>query len=67
MFAKLSRILLSPANWLGLTVAIAVLVLKALGLVGLAGLPLALFGYVAGFVAVVVELERVGVPGGSRD
>ena len=51
MFAKLSRILLSPANWLGLTVAIAVLVLKALGLVGLAGLPLALFGYVAGFVA----------------
>jgi hypothetical protein len=51
VFAKLSRILLSPANWLGLTVAIAVLVLKALGLVGLAGLPLALFGYVAGFVA----------------
>lgn len=51
MFAQLSRILLSPANWLGMTVAIAVLVLKAIGLVGLAGLPLALFGYVAGFVA----------------
>jgi hypothetical protein len=51
VFAKLSRILLSPANWLGMTVAIAVLVLKAVGLVGLAGLPLALFGYVAGFVA----------------
>ena len=50
MFATLSRILLSPANWLGMTVAIAVLVLKAVGLVGLAGLPLALFGYVAGFV-----------------
>ena len=51
MFGKLSRILLSPANWLGMAVAIAVLVLKGLGLVGLAGLPLALFGYVAGFVA----------------
>ena len=50
MFATLSRILLSPANWLGMTVAIVVLVLKAVGLVGLAGLPLALFGYVAGFV-----------------
>ena len=51
MFAKLSRILLSPANWLGMTVAIAVLILKAIGLVGLAGLPLALLGYAAGFVA----------------
>ena len=51
MFAKLSRILLSPANWLGMTVAIVVLVLKAIGLVGLAGLPLALLGYAAGFVA----------------
>lgn len=51
MFAKLSRILMSPANWLGMAVAIVVLVLKAVGLVGLAGLPLALFGYVAGFVA----------------
>ena len=51
MFAKLARILLSPANWLGMAVAIVVLVLKAMGLVGLAGLPLALFGYVAGFVA----------------
>jgi hypothetical protein len=42
---------MSPANWLGMAVAIVVLVLKAIGLVGLAGLPLALFGYVAGFVA----------------
>ena len=51
MFAKLSRILVSPANWAGLAFATVVLVLKALGLVGLAGLPLALAGYVAGFVA----------------
>src|SRR4029453_183708 len=51
MFAKLPRILLSPANWLGMTVAIAVLVLKAIGQMGLAGLPLALLGYAAGFVA----------------
>ena len=51
MFAKLSRILVSPANWAGLAVATLVLVLKALGLVGVAGLPLALLGYAAGFVA----------------
>jgi len=51
MFAKLSRVLASPANWAGLTLAIAVLVLKAVGLIGVAGLPLALLGYVAGFVA----------------
>ena len=51
MFDKLGRILVSPANWSGLALAIAVLVLKALGLVGVAGLPLALLGYVAGFVA----------------
>ena len=51
MFAKLSRILVSPANWTGLALAILVLVLKALGLIGIAGLPLALLGYVAGFVA----------------
>ncbi|HET7792336.1 MAG TPA: hypothetical protein VFL64_03030 [Rhizobacter sp.] len=51
MIDKLLRILLSPANWLGLALATAVLVLKALGLVGVAGLPLAAFGYVAGFVA----------------
>ena len=51
MFDKLSRILTSPANWSGLALAIVVLVLKALGLVGIAGLPLAMLGYVAGFVA----------------
>ncbi len=48
---KLLRFLISPANWCGLGLAIAVLVLKGLGLVGLAGLPLAAFGYAAGFVA----------------
>ncbi len=47
---KLFRILASPANWVGLAIATLVLVLKALGLVGIAGLPLALLGYVAGFV-----------------
>ena len=51
MFARLSRILVSPANWTGLALATLVLVLKAMGLIGVAGLPLALFGYVAGFVA----------------
>ena len=48
---KLLRFLVSPANWCGLGLATAVLVLKALGLVGLSGLPLALFGYGAGFAA----------------
>jgi len=51
MFDKLTRILVSPANWAGLALAIVVLVLKALGMIGVAGLPLALLGYVAGFVA----------------
>ena len=51
MFDKLFRVLLSPANWCGLGLAIAVLVLKGLGLVGVAGLPLAALGYAAGFVA----------------
>jgi hypothetical protein len=51
MIDKLFRILVSPANWCGLGLATVVLVLKALGLVGVAGLPLTLGGYVAGFVA----------------
>ena len=51
MFAKLSRILVSPANWVGLALAIVVLVLKAMGLIGVAGLPLAVLGYIAGFFA----------------
>ncbi|MGY4830356.1 hypothetical protein ACVNIS_17425 [Sphaerotilaceae bacterium SBD11-9] len=50
MIDKLFRIALSPANWLGLGLATAVLMLQALGFVGVAGLPLAALGYVAGFV-----------------
>ena len=48
---KLLRFLISPANWCGLALATAVLVLKGLGLVGLAGMPLAAVGYAAGFLA----------------
>lgn len=48
---KLLRFVISPANWCGLGLATAVLVLKGLGLVGLAGLPLAALGYVAGLLA----------------
>ena len=48
---KLMRVLLSPANWCGLGLATAVLVLKAMGLVGLSGLAVALLGYAAGFAA----------------
>ncbi len=51
MIDKLLRILLSPANWCGLGLATAVLILKALNLIGFAGLPLAAFGYAAGFIA----------------
>jgi hypothetical protein len=52
-----------------MTVAIAVLVLKAIGLVGVAGLPLALFGYAAGFVAggLVVRLSPARRPGWDAD
>jgi len=51
MIDKLLRILLSPANWTGLAIATAVLVLKAIGLVGIAWQPLAVLGYAAGFIA----------------
>ena len=51
MIDKLLRFAVSPANWCGLGLATAVLVLKGLGLVGWAGVPLALFGYAAGFAA----------------
>jgi hypothetical protein len=51
MTDKLFRVLLSPANWCGLGLATVVLVLKAIGLVGIGGLPLAALGYVAGFLA----------------
>jgi hypothetical protein len=48
---KLIRFLVSPANWCGLALATAVLVLKGLGIVGLSGLAVALLGYAAGFTA----------------
>jgi hypothetical protein len=48
---KLIRFLVSPANWCGLGLATAVLVLKVMGLVGLSGLGVALLGYASGFVA----------------
>lgn len=48
---KLIRFLVSPANWCGLGLATVVLVLKALGFVGLSGLLVALLGYAAGFAA----------------
>ncbi len=48
---KLLRLIVSPANWCGLGLATVVLLLEGLGLVGLAGWPLALLGYAAGFVA----------------
>lgn len=44
-----ARVLASPANWFGLGLATLVLGLKAMGLVGWHGLPLALLGYAAGF------------------
>jgi hypothetical protein len=51
MIDKLLRILLSPANWVGLGIATSVLVLKVLGLVGIAWQLLAVLGYAAGFIA----------------
>ena len=45
----ITRFATSPANWIGLAVAIAMLVLRGRGLIA-AGLPLALLGYIAGFV-----------------
>jgi hypothetical protein len=51
MIDKLLRFAISPANWCGLGLATLVLVLKGLGLVGWTGLPLAVLGYGAGFVA----------------
>ena len=51
MIDQLMRFAVSPANWCGLGLATVVLVLKGLGLVGLAGLPVALLGYAIGFVA----------------
>jgi hypothetical protein len=49
MVDRLFRFLASPANWCALALASAVLVLKAMGLVGLSGLAVAALGYGAGF------------------
>ena len=51
MIDKLLRVLLSPANWVGLAIATTVLVLKVIGLVGIAWQALAILGYAAGFIA----------------
>jgi non-ribosomal peptide synthetase component F len=52
MMKLLYRWIASPANWIGLALATAVLVAKGMGLVGATlGLPLVLGGYIAGFVA----------------
>ena len=50
MTDKVLRYLVSPANWCGLGLATTVLMLKALGWVGLSGLAVAGLGYAAGFV-----------------
>jgi hypothetical protein len=47
---RLLRVLTAPAHWVALGMGAAVLVLKALGLVGAAGLGVAAVGYVAGWV-----------------
>ncbi|MCK6433695.1 MAG: hypothetical protein HUU30_06345 [Burkholderiaceae bacterium] len=50
MGTKLLRLIAAPAQWCGLGLAAAVLVLKGLGLLGTLGLGVAVLGYVAGFV-----------------
>ena len=50
MFDKLQRLIFSSSNWFGLALANIVLLLKGMGLLGWAGLPLAAAGYVVGFV-----------------
>lgn len=47
---RLLRLLTAPAHWVALALGAAVLVLKALGLVGTLGLGVAAVGYVAGWV-----------------
>lgn len=49
MGTKLLRLIAAPAQWCGLGLAAAVLVLKGLGLLGTLGLGVAVLGYVAGF------------------
>jgi hypothetical protein len=50
MGQKLLRLIAAPANWCGLALAIAVLVLKSLGFLGNMGLGVAVLGYIVGFV-----------------
>ncbi|MCW5633756.1 MAG: hypothetical protein KIT17_10505 [Rubrivivax sp.] len=50
MAQKLLRLIAAPANWCGLGLAIAVLVLKSLGFLGNLGLGVAVLGYAVGFV-----------------
>jgi hypothetical protein len=50
MMGRVFRLLASPANWCGLGLASAVLLLKAAGLLGGLGLGVAALGYAAGFV-----------------
>jgi hypothetical protein len=44
------RFLQSPANWLGLGLAMIILILKSLGFLGFSGLALAALAYTAGFI-----------------
>ncbi len=48
--ARLLRMATAPAHWVALALGAAVLVLKGLGYLGAAGLPVALLGYAAGWV-----------------
>ena len=48
---RVLRLLTAPAHWVALGLGAAVLLLKGLGLVGTAGLWVALLGYVAGWIA----------------
>lgn len=62
--ARLLRLLTAPAHWVALGLAAAVLVLKALGFLGTAGLAVALLGYAAGWVIGALWL---GLPSWSGD
>ena len=59
LIARTLRLLTAPAHWVALGLGASVLVLKGLGLVGSAGLWVALLGYAAGWVVGALWL---GVP-----
>jgi len=50
MLTRLLRVFAAPAHWCALALGAAVLLLQAMGLLGTAGLAVALLGYVAGWV-----------------